>query len=331
MVKHESKGINETLRDALLEDYRARPFLPDLVYVEYDDRLTDEQVAGVVSGDWDEVDNDDFTEWVSEATGGAVREIIKETAGDILRRMIADGTLDEDEDPDVIADDFEWTTEWDDVRFWLEDHDQSNPVKDLARNTPDPLVQYVPDPVIEIDVEDEEESNSEVARVLTELGLPSTAHNYEAMYAAMANCHGPTEVRVLFTADMEEMIDLTVEEVRLKDPALLLLNPYDGSGMDTDNMEGTITVPRDQIRLDSALGYGSWDNIAGVVVSAYTVDAEYVRLCRYRFEGTDTDGTDFYRCESHGSTEPSHEAHCGEAEEPAYAMLIEDKEGSEDR
>ena len=156
MVEHESKSINETLRDALLEDYRARPFLPDLVHVEYDDRLTDKQVAGVVSGDWDEVHNDEFTEWVAEATVGAAREIIKETAGDILRRMITDGTLDEETDPDDIADDFEWTAEWDDVRFWLEDHDESDPLRQLAQHTPDPLVQWVPESTIELDGEDEE-------------------------------------------------------------------------------------------------------------------------------------------------------------------------------
>lgn len=325
MVEHESKSINETLRDALLEDYRARPFLPDLVHVEYDDRLTDEQVAGVVSGDWDEVDNDDFADWVYDNRCINVREIIKETAGDILRRMIADGTLDEGEDPDVIADDFEWADEWDDVRFWLEDHDSSDPLRTLARHTPDPLVQWVPEHAIELDVDDEEESAAEVSRALSEVGLSCSQHNVEAMYSAMDNCFGPTEVRVLFTVDLSELLDPSVTEVRLKDPTLLLLNPYDGSGMDTENMRGKITVPRDEIRLDSALGYGSWDNIAGVITSAYTVDAEYVRLCRYRFEGTDTDGTDFYWCESHGSTEPSHEAHCGEAEEPAYATLITDK------
>lgn len=328
MVEHESKSINETLRDALLEDYRARPFLPDLVHVEYDDRLTDEQVAGVVSGDWDEVDNDDFDEWVAEATVSAAREIIKETASDILRRMITDGTLDEDEDPDVITDDFEWSAEWDDVRFWLEDHDPSDPLRTLAGHTPDPLVQWVPEHTISIDVDDEEESAVEVSRALSEVGLPCSQHNVEAMYSAMGNCFGPTQLRVLFTVDLSELLDHSVTEVRLKDPILLLLNPYEGSGMDTANMRGKITVPRDEIRLDSALGYGSWDNIAGVVTSAYTVDTEYVRLCRYRFEGTDTDGTDFYRCEAHGSSEPSPDAHCGEAKEPAYAVLLEDKEGN---
>lgn len=328
MVEHESKSINETLRDALLEDYRARPFLPDLVHVEHDDRLTSEQAAAVVSGDWDEVDNDDFTEWMAEATVGAAREIIKETAGDILRRMITDGTLDEDEDPDVIADVFEWTTEWDEVRFWLEDHDPSDPLRTLAQRTPDPLVQWVPESTIELDVEDEEGSAQEVTVALDEVGLSCSQHNVEAMYAAMAECHGPTEVRVLFTADLSELLDPSVTEVRLKDPTLLLLNPYDGSGMDTANMRGTITVPRNEIRLDSALGYGSWDNIAGVVTSAYTVDTEYVRLCRYVRAGHDTDGTEWFKCIEHDDPQPSPDAHCSEAKEPAYAVLLEDKEGN---
>lgn len=328
MVEHESKSINETLRDALLEDYRARPFLPDLVHVEYDDRLTDEQVAAVVSGDWDEVDNDDFDDWSSEARHMACWEIIKETATDILRRMVTDGTLDEDEDPDAIAGDFFYHPGWDDVKFWLEDHDPSDPLRQLAQHTPDPLVQWVPEHTISIDVDDEEESNAEVSRALSEVGLPCSQHNVEAMYSAMGNCFGPTEVRVLFTVDLSELLDHSVTEVRLKDPILLLLNPYEGSGMDTANMRGKITVPRDEIRLDSALGYGSWDNIAGVVTSAYTVDAEYVRLCRYVRAGHDTDGSEWFKCISHDDLQPSPDAHCSEAKEPAYAVL---EEGSEER
>lgn len=296
----------------------------DLYYVDYRDEFTDEQVEEIIDGQ--RLDN--VVEEVVEAFGESQYLTAREHVEDFAREAIRDMSLDleDDQDEEDLLAEFMYSDLSDELRHHIEDRDESDPIRDLAGHTSDPLVQYVPDPVIEIDVEDEEESNSEVARVLTELGLSSTQHNVEAMYSAMANCHGPTEVRVLFTADMEEMIDLTVEEVRLKNPALLLLNPYDGSGMDTDNMKGTITVPRDQIRLDSALGYGSWDNIAGVVVSAYTVDAEYVRVCQYTFHGTDTDGTDYYRCMGHGSLEPSPDVHCAKAEEPAYGRLIKDKE-----
>lgn len=296
-----------------------------LVFVDYDDRLMDEQVEALMDGDLNSVyDTVDEAFWEQRAHHAL--EEMEDAARAAIRTLITD-----DEDEEDAWWEFRDSPLSDELRLAIEYHDESNPVKDLARNTPDPLVQWVPEHAIELDVDDEEESAAEVSRALSEVGLPCSQHNVEAMYSAMANCFGPTEVRVLFTVDLSELLDPSVTEVRLKDPILLLLNPYEGSGMDTENMRGKITVPRDEIRLDSALGYGSWDNIAGVVTSAYTVDAEYVRLCRYRFEGTDTDGTDFYWCESHGSIEPSHEAHCGEAEEPAYAMLIEDKEGSEDR
>lgn len=266
---------NKDIYDAAADLIRDRGYGFDLYYVDYRDEFTDEQVEEIIDGQ--RLDN--VVEEVVDAFGESHYLTAREHVEDFAREAIRDMSLDlgDDQDEEDLLDEFMYCYLSDELRYLIEDRDESDPIRDLAGHTSDPLVQYVPDPVIEIDVEDEEESNSEVARVLNELGLPPTAHNVEAMYSAMANCHGPTEVRVLFTADMEEMIDLTVEEVRLKNPALLLLNPYDGSGMDTDNMEGTITVPRDQIRLDSALGYGSWDNIAGVVVSAYTVDAEYVR------------------------------------------------------
>lgn len=315
---------NKDIYDAAADLIRDRKYGFYLYYVDYRDGFTTEQVEQIIDEQRIDTVVEEVVEAFDEGVYMAARDYVEEFAGDAIRDLLLD--LEDDQDEDDLLTEFMDSDLSDELRYLIEDRDESDPIGDLARHTSDPLVQYVPYPRVEIDVEDEEESNSEAARVLTELGLPSTAHNYEAMYWAMANCHGPTEVRVLFTADMEEMVDLAVDEVRLKNPALLLLNPYDGSGMDTDNMEGTITVPRDQIRLDSALGYGSWDNIAGVVVSAYTVDAEYVRVCRYTFDGTDTDGTDFYRCMDHGSLEPSPDAHCAKAEEPAYGVLIKEGE-----
>lgn len=312
---------NKEIYEAAIAEISDRKYGFDLYFVEHDDQLMDEQVEALVEGRIDTV-YDDVVEAFSDRHYITTVEEVESVVKEVIAVFARD---DEDLDEDDAWWEFRDSPLFDEVRYTVEDRDESDPVKDLARHTTDPLVQWVPEHTIELDVEDEEESAAEVSRALGEVGLPCSQHNVEAMYSAMGNCFGPTEVRVLFTVDLSELLDPSVTEVRLKDPILLLLNPYEGSGMDTENMRGTITVPRDEIRLDSALGYGSWDNIAGVIASPYTVDAEYVRLCRYRFEGTDTDGTDFYWCESHNSIEPSHEAHCGEAEEPAYAMLITDK------
>ena len=316
---------NRDIHDAAIQKVADRKFGYDLYFIEHDERLTIEQVESLVHGKTDDLYMD-VTEARSEGAYINAIEEVKDLAKEVIAELARD---DEDVDEDDVWWEFEYSPQFDEVRFAVQDRDESDPVRDLAGNAPDPLVQYVPDMPIEITVEhvDGGYDTGEVHAALKDIGLPVTPHNVQALSESLNECHDYASIRAIFTVDLAELLDTSIKWLRVKAPRLLCLNNFDGSGMDTEPMEGTIMVPRDQIRLDSALGYGSWDEIAGVVVSAYTTDIEYVRLCEYEFDGTDTDGTDFYRCTSHGSSEPSYEAHCGKATEPAYAMLVTGKEG----
>lgn len=315
---------NKSIYEAAIAEIADRKYGFDLWYVHYDDRLMDEHVEALIKGDIDSVYMD-----VDEAFSEQHYSLAVEATEEIVKYVIAEAARDDESiDEEDAWWEFEYNPLFDEVRFKVEDRAEGDPVKDLAGHTPDPLVQYVPDQPVEITVDhpDGGYSSDDVHEALKEIGLPDTDANVDRLSSALDECHDYASIRAIFTVDLSELVDQSVKWIRVKGPRLLCLNNFDGSGMDTDEMDGTIMVPRDQIRLDSTLGYGSWDNIAGVVVSAYTVDTEYVRLCEYEFEGTDTDGTDFYRCRSHGSSEPSPEAHCGEATEPAYATIITDKE-----
>lgn len=292
-----------------------------LIYPHYDDRLMTEQVEALVDGDFDKVYDE-----VGEAFADHRHHMASEDTEEVVKEAINDLMWDDEdgEDEDDLYWEFEYSDLFDEVRWLIMDRDDSNPVRNLAANTPDPLVQYVPEHPIEVGFDgDVDYDEDDVATALTDLGLFPTEHNQKVLREALDNCHAYATIRPIFTVDLTELLDPSVKEVRLKNPVLLALNPYDGSGMDSDPAQGTIAVPRDRIALDSALGYGSWDNIAGVVRSAYTVDTEYVRICEYTFEGTDTDGTDYYRCHHHGNLEPSPDVHCDGATEPAYGRLIE--------
>lgn len=320
---------NKDIYEAAIAEIDSRKYGFDLWYVHHDDRLMDEQVEAVIKGDIDSVYMD-----VAEAFSEQHYTLAVEDTTEIVKSVIAEAARDDESiDEEDAWWEFEYSPLFDEVRFKVEDRAEGDPVKDLAGQTPDPLVQYVPDIPIEVDLsgvygeaEEDDEWKVQVDDVLRGLGLPVTEHNVQALRDGLDECHDYASIRAIFTVDLAELVDRSVKWIRVTSPSLLCLNNFDGSGMDTAPMEGTIMVPRDQIRLDSALGYGSWDSIAGVVRSAYTVGTEYVRLCEYEFEGTDTDGTDFYRCTSHGSSEPSPEAHCGKATEPAYAMLVTGKE-----
>lgn len=314
---------NKDIYEAAIAEIADRKYGYDLWYVHYDDRLTDEQAEAVIKGDIDSVYMD-----VAEAFSEQHYSLAVEETEGIVKSVIAEAARDDEGiDEEDAWWEFEYNPLFDEVRYKVEDRAEGDPVKDLAGQTPDPLVQYVPDIPIEVDIEvAKAKGNDGVFTALKDIGLPVTPHNVQALRDGLNECHDYASIRAIFTVDLAELVDRSVKWIRVTNPHLLCLNNFDGSGMDTAEMEGTIMVPRDQIRLDSTLGYGSWDNIAGVVASGYTVDTEYVRLCEYEFEGTDTDGTDFWRCTSHGSSEPSPEAHCGEATEPAYATIITDKE-----
>lgn len=315
---------NRDIHDAAIQKVADRKFGYDLYFIEHDERLTNEQVESLVHGKTDDLYMD-VTEARSEGAYINAIEEVKDLAKEVIADLARD---DEDVDEDDVWWEFEYSPQFDEVRFAVEDRDESDPVRDLAGHTPDPLVQYVPDMHIEITLEyvDGGYDTDEVHAALKDIGLPVTPHNVQALRDGLNECHDYASIRAIFTVDLAELLDASIKWLRVKAPRLLCVNNFDGSGMDTEPMEGTIMVPRDQIRLDSTLGYGSWDEIAGVVTSAYTTDIEYVRLCEYEFDGTDTDGTDYYRCTSHGSSESSYEAHCGEATEPAYAMLVTGKE-----
>lgn len=319
---------NEQIAEAAIKKVNERAYGYDLWYVNHDDRLTDEQVEEVLAGDVTGVMERIF-DALSETAYLTAVEAVEEVVKEVLTEYDAEWD-DEDFNPDEAWDDFDCSDEFYTVREAVDARDESDPLQVLAGHTPDPLVQWIPDSPIEVDlsgvygeIEERAEKEAQVEDVLRELGLPVTGHNVDSIHEAMRECHDYAEVRPIFTVDMAEMVDSSVKWVRVKDPILLLLNRFDGSGMDTRNMEGTITLTREDLRADSALGYGSWDNIAGVVRSAYTVDTEYVRICEYTFEGTDTDGTDYYRCHHHGNLEPSPDVHCDGATEPAYGRLIE--------
>lgn len=42
--------------------------------------------------------------------------------------------------------------------------------------------------------------------------------------------------------------------------------------------------------------------------------------CRYVFDGYDTDGTEWFRCETHDELAPSGDAPCSGSTEPAYVI-----------
>lgn len=253
----------DDLADAIIADH-LRPTY-DLVFVNYDDQFTDEQVAAIVRADYEKV-WESTAEWESDARYDSAAAIIKEAAGDAIRvwaRTDPDD-IDNSDHYDQLVADFENTDQWDRVREAIEERDTGDWPKQLARLTPDVLLR------IPIDALDEDHAYSfepvTAEQVLTQLGLTADAHNLEAVGYALANADPEFSVLMgywIIAADVEQLWNLTGDSdqadtlLDIEGPHLYLGNPFAGSGFITETaLHGTVTVRRDQLRTDKdAFGY----------------------------------------------------------------------------
>ena len=284
--KVEWDSANKQLQD-ILENYpdaavnaakhmESPVWRPTVNYLSYDDELSDESADAYLSGDDETLDEN--TDWEDNNY-----EYIEELAQGIVGR-------DEWDELDYDAQD--------EVKDWVREHDDSNVLDGLIKNTRNKLIQF---PVTDdddfgvalseaSDEEDEGERRKAIEKVfedaLTGAGLEMNDKNREAI-AMLINEnsldyeHQASEqwkLRILTTDDVKEYgmsgsspYRDAARDVQLTNAHILLIDPWNGRGMDAP-LDGTITSrisPDTPAQLDSRRGYGSWDEVAGVVKSAY--------------------------------------------------------------
>lgn len=223
----------------------------ELIYVDYRDQLSDEQVAHLVRGDFERLwESLEEFEWQARADGAA------NVARDIL------------EDAGISPDDFQ---DYSELIEAIEERDSSDWVRQLARQTPDVLLR--------INVIDEDHAYSfegvEPKRVLADVSLPTTNENQRIMGEMLAECS--PEFSVLFGywivgADVEALYDLSSEaDVEIENPYLYLGNPFAGSGFISEEpLQGTISVKRSELRTDrDAFGYAVDEVYGGLSASSF--------------------------------------------------------------
>ncbi len=95
----------------------------ELSYVSYDDSLTDEQVAMIVRGDYDAA-YESICEYESDSRWEGVKYVIEDTFTSEERAAITPDDMDE-------------------VRYAIEERDESDLLGGLIRNTSDPLLRII--------------------------------------------------------------------------------------------------------------------------------------------------------------------------------------------
>jgi hypothetical protein len=266
-----------------------------LRYVSYDDRLTDEQMNMILAGQWIDAENDVDDNFADNAYEEAVTVARTE-----IDEAVEAGTFDrewDDLDPD----------EQDAARFAVEERDDSDPVKDLLRNTPDQLMRTsLGQPAGRLseprwasghrmDDGGFTARHDAVAALLKDAGMNVDAPGVREAIEELINegpydWHEEVDLDLIWYGALEDVVPTPRVEspeaegskvLEFATPHVLLIDRMNGSGHEVTipaPLKRTLTrvgyddgeAPRtERAYLDSnADGYG-WDAVAGVYKPAY--------------------------------------------------------------
>lgn len=266
-----------------------------LRYVSYDDRLADDQINMILGGQWLDAEND-----VDERFSDNAYEEALTVARTEVDEAVADGTFDrewDDLDPD----------EQDAARHAVEERDDSDPVKDLLRNTPDQLMRTSLGRPAERLSEPRWTSghrmddggftarHDAVAAVLKDAGMDVDTPQVREAIEELINegpydWHEGVQLDVIWYGGLEDAVPTPRGEspetegskvLEFAAPHILLIDKWNGSGHEVvvpAPLKRTLTrVGYDEgeapqtgrAYLDSGSGGYGWDAIAGVHKPAY--------------------------------------------------------------
>lgn len=235
----------------------ALPEKTDLIYVDYNDQLTEQQVRFHLAGD-DESLWESLSNFESESTHQAVLSYLNEA-------------LDDPDEVEAVRDDDE---AWERFRDECIDRDESDALRDLIRNTPAPMVKYDLDHVVEPNSwsMDDDEITEEMRGIAQAAGIDFEG-NRKALRSLVVEASYGGSLHVLHRSDLADLHG--AKRAVFTDPFLLVHDTLNGSG-DMEEVKGEVTVEigEDTLRLDA--GRMSWsDDIAGIVHSACETPVKY--------------------------------------------------------
>lgn len=267
-----------------------------LRFVNYDDQLTKDQMSMILEGSWNDAENDVDEAFLDGATDEAAR-----IAEEEINAAYEAGTFDREWD-DLDED------EQNEARYAVEARDDSDPVKDLLRTTPDQLLRTsLGNPLgrlsgavgtsgEQLDDAGFEARHKAVEALLKEAGVDTSAKGVTAAIEELVtegpyNWHEGTQLDVIFYGPIEDAVpeprsetdcpETASKVLEFARPHLLLIDKYNGSGYDTilpaplkrtlvrAGGDGPEVPQTGRAYLDDAAGGYSWDDVCGLVKSAY--------------------------------------------------------------
>lgn len=229
----------------------------ELVYVDQSDSFSDDQVAAIISCDYETLDDSIFEIEADQQDFNA-----HAAANHAMENWMSDH-------PEVEVDEHEVLDALEEV---IRDRDTADHRSKLARRTTNPMMRVQ---VVAEDAEFTQHGEAEPQDFLEEIGLPVTAENIATMQNLMADT--PSEVYMayaIFTADVERLMDTMSQPeavVTVENPSIAMGNPFTGAYWDAQ-FDGTLTFQRKNMVSDgAAFGYSVEETYGGYITD---VEAE---------------------------------------------------------
>jgi hypothetical protein len=259
MAKRTAKKFLKAALAALDEAY-------DLIYVQQGDKLSDEQVAAVVEGDYEKL-WDSTAEWESQARDQGIDSVVEEVTNQVVRDWLAE---DEDgRDPVEVREEFMNSEHLESLREAIGERDRSTWLDELMNATPPVLLRILIDSLDE----DHAWQNEDVdpAAALARVGLPVIpSRNRRLMAETLANASPEFSTLMgywIVGADVRDLYEMPFSdtgEVLITNPHLYLGSPFAGSGFISEEaFEGVVRVKRANVKTDKAAFGHDVDSIYG--------------------------------------------------------------------
>ena len=253
----------------------------ELIYVDYNDKLTDSQLSAYLSGDFTEV-WEEISVWESDARYAGY-EFYRDEALKTLAHDLKSEGYDPDDVEDAVAE-FRYS---DEESFFCEsvyEREGGDWFDTLARNSPQTYVRIelvdIDDQVHigDYDPRSDDETWEDMATQLMEriTCVEDRAALREALDKVRGElCRGyyyqPFVFGTIYPADL---VGNYQEFITLKGGTILIEDPWSGTGMELELDEDKVklTIPRRELLLDEeARGYG-WDEVCGLVQGLYPIE-----------------------------------------------------------
>lgn len=265
-----------TVEEAIAVLEKEHPHGIDLVYIDYRDsfnEMKDKLNKAIQANDLYSICEDENNiEWFSDSEYATIEEIMKDTFTD--------------EEIDA------WNEKWEDmetVKQWFYDHDTSDPIKDLMKNTGKQFFFY--DTGLEIP-EYPSYGNGEsfltkhAKRIANKLKVDYTKHE-KTLRSLVANaCYGGSLVLVFYAepdAFFTDRKDKDANYIKVPKAHLVIMDRSNGSG-DQETIDEIVALPfnRKNLWIDSEAGGYSIDSVFGFYLPSFeqTPSLHWVKKAR---------------------------------------------------